>query len=67
MKVFHNEIGRFSSPYRLDRDCKGGGIMLYESEDILSNYLASGNKPIESIHVEFIKFAKYQNVNKLFL
>ena len=30
-------IHDFSPPYRLDRDSKGGGIMLYIREDIPSN------------------------------
>ena len=30
-------IHGFSPPYRLDRDSKGGGIMLYIKEDIPSN------------------------------
>ena len=45
-------IDGFSSPYRLDRDSKGGGIMLYVREDIPSNFLASDNKPIECLYVE---------------
>ena len=55
-------IDGFSSPYRLDRDSKGGGIMLYVREDIPSNFLASDSKPIESLYVEL----NLQNV-KLFL
>ena len=39
-------IDGFSSPYRLDRDSKDGGIMLYIREDIPSNFVASDNKPI---------------------
>ena len=45
-------IDGFSSPYRLDRDSKGVGIMLYVREDIPSNFLASDNKLIESLYVE---------------
>ena len=33
-------IDGFSSPYRLDCDSKGGGIMLYIREDIASNFVA---------------------------
>ena len=54
-------IDGFSSPYRLDRDSKGGGIMLYVREDIPSNFLASDNKPIESLYVEL----NLQNVKML--
>ena len=54
-------IDGFSSPYRLDRDSKGGGIMLYIREDIPSNFVASDNKPIESLYVEL----NLQNVKML--
>ena len=54
-------IDGFSCPYRLDRDSKGGGIMLYVREDIPSNFLASDNKPIESLYVEL----NFQNVKML--
>ena len=43
----------FSTPYRLDRDRNGGGIMLYVKEDIPSNLLATDEKNhIESFYVE---------------
>ena len=45
-------IERFSTPYRLDRDSKGGGIMLYVSADISSNLLGFEEKPIESLFIE---------------
>ena len=45
-------IHGFSPPYRLDRDSKGGGIMLYIREDIPSNLLATNKEPIESLYVE---------------
>ena len=34
-------IHGFSPPYRLDRDSKGGGIMLYIREDIPSNFYSN--------------------------
>ena len=41
------------SPHnRLDRDSKGGGIMLYIREDVPSNLLATDKEPIESLYVE---------------
>ena len=52
-------IDGFSSPYRLDRDSKGGGIMLYITEDIPSHFVASDNKPIESLYVELNKLLLY--------
>ena len=46
-------IDGFSTPYRLDRDSNGGGIMLYVREDIPSNLLATDEKNhIESFYVE---------------
>ena len=46
-------IDGFSTPYRLDRDSNGGGIMLYVREDIPSNLLATDEKShIESFYVE---------------
>ena len=45
-------IDGFSSPYRLDRDSKGGGIMLYVREDIPSNLISFEDKPIESFFIE---------------
>ena len=33
-------IEGFSTPYRLDRDSKGGEILLYVREDIASNLIA---------------------------
>ena len=45
-------IEGFSTPYRLDRDSKGGGIMLYVRADIPSNLLAFEDKPIESLFIE---------------
>ena len=46
-------IDGFNSSYRLARDLKGGGIMLYVREDMSSNFLASGNKPMGSFYVEW--------------
>ena len=37
-------IEGFSTPYRLDHDSNGGGIMLYVREDISSNLLATEEK-----------------------
>ena len=45
-------IDGFSAPYRLDRNCQGGGLMLFVREDIPSNLLAVEEKPIESFYVE---------------
>ena len=46
-------IEGFSTPYRLDRNPKGGGIMLCVRTDIPSNILAYEDKPIESLFIEF--------------
>ena len=45
-------IEEFSTPYRLDRDSKGGRIMLYVRADIPSKLLAFEDKPIESLFIE---------------
>ena len=46
-------IDGFSTPYRLDRESNGGGIILYVKEDIPSNLLAADEKNhIESFYVE---------------
>ena len=52
-----------STPYRLDRDSKGGGIMLHVTTDVPSNPFAFEEKPIESLFIEL----NLQNTNKLFL
>ena len=45
-------IDGFSASYRLDRNCLGGGLMLFVREDIPSNLLTIEEKPIESFYVE---------------
>ena len=45
-------IDGFSAPYRLDRNCLGGGLMLFVRDDIPSNLLTIEEKPIESFYVE---------------
>ena len=45
-------IEGFSTPYRLDRDFKAGGITLYVRVDIPSNLLAFKDKPIESLFIK---------------
>ena len=49
-------IEGFCTPYRLDRNSKGGGILLYVREDIPSNLITvdinPGIKLIESFYVE---------------
>ena len=45
-------ISGYSSPYRLDRNCRGGGIMLYVREDIPSKLLLIDNQPIEGFYIE---------------
>ena len=44
-------IDGFSTLHRSDRDCKGGGIMLFVREDLPSNILAIENKPTEGLYV----------------
>ena len=45
-------IKGFSYPYRLDRNCLGGGLMLFVREDIPSNLLTTEDKPTEGFYVE---------------
>ena len=45
-------IDGFNAPYRLHRNCLGGGLMLFVRDDILSNLLTIEEKPIESFYVE---------------
>ena len=63
-EIFHNGnflIEGFSTSYRLDRDSKLGGIMLYVIADIPSNPLAFEDKPIESLFIEL----NLQNTKRL--
>ena len=50
-------IPGYSSPYRFERNCRGGGIMLYVREDIPSKLLSIENQPIKDFYVE-INFRK---------
>ena len=45
-------IDGFSPPYRLDRNCHGGGLILFVRKDIPSNLLVIEKKPIESVFIE---------------
>ena len=45
-------IEGFSTPYGLDHDSNGCGILLYVREDINSNLIAIESKPTESFFVE---------------
>ena len=44
----------FSLPYRLDRNCNGGGVMIFVREDIPSKLLTKHNFPsdVEGLFVE---------------
>ena len=53
----------FSTPHSLDRDSKGGGIMLHVRADVPSKLFAFEEKTIESLFIEL----SLQNTNKLFL
>ena len=45
-------IPGYNSPYGFDRNCRGGGIMLYVREDIPSKLLSIENQPIEGFYLE---------------
>ena len=46
------KIQGYASPFRLDRDENGGGIMVFVREDIPVKFLSSENKPIEAFFFE---------------
>ena len=48
------EIDGFTTPYRVDRDCHGGGILLYIRQDIPSKLLINLkiSKNLEGVFVE---------------
>ena len=45
-------IEGYSKPYRIDRNCHGGGIMLYVRADIPSKLLSIESLPMEGFYVE---------------
>ena len=45
-------IEGFCTPYRLDRNSKGGGVLLYVREDIPSNLITVDINQIENFYVE---------------
>ena len=45
-------IDGFSTPYRLDWNSNGGGLMLFVREDIPSDLDEAEAKPIESFYIE---------------
>ena len=59
-------LPEYSVPYRLDCDLKGGGILLYVREDILSNLLVIEEKEIGDFLCQ-VKFTQKQLACKLFL
>ena len=45
-------IEGFSTPYRLNQNSNGGGLMLFVREDIPSNLVEAEAKPIEGFYIE---------------
>ena len=45
-------IDGFSTPYRLDRNSNGSGLMLFAREDISSNLVEAEAKQIEGFYIE---------------
>ena len=45
-------INGFSAPFRLDRNEKGGGIILYIREDIPSRLVSTESNQVEGVFVE---------------
>ena len=46
------KIPGYSSPFRLDRDQNGGGIMVFVREDITAKFLSFEDKLIEALFIE---------------
>ena len=46
------KIPGYSSPFRLDWDKNGGGIMVFVQEDITAKFLLFEDKPIEALFIE---------------
>ena len=55
----------FGTPFRLDRNRNGGGIMLFIRNDIPSKVVSTDDRPIESFCV--VKFSKEKMAIELFL
>ena len=47
-----SRINSFSAPFRLDRNDKGGGIILYIREDITSRLVSTESSQVEGFFVE---------------
>ena len=45
-------IDGYSTPYRLDRNSNGGGILLYIRVDISSHLISTEKVPVESFYTE---------------
>ena len=60
------KIPQYSSPFRLDRDQNGGGIMVFVREDITAKFLCFEDKPIEALFIE-LNFRKKKWLLKLFI
>ena len=56
-------ISGFSTPFRLDRNSNGGGILMYIREDIPSKLLSIENAPIEGFFIEINLRNKKKMVN----
>ena len=44
-------IDGFSTPYRLDQNSNGGGLMLFVREHISSNLVEAEAKPVEDFYM----------------
>ena len=55
-------IPGYGAPYRTDRTCHGGGIMLFVREDIRSKLLPGENAPIEGFNIEINLRKKVANL-----
>ena len=46
------KITGYSSPFHLDQDENGGGIMVFVGEDVTTKFLYFEDKPIEALFIE---------------
>ena len=60
-------IPGYSAPYRIDRTCREGGLMLFVSEDILSKLQLTENAPIEGFYIEINQKLAEKEVANLWL
>ena len=54
----------FSTPFRFDRNCHGGGIPLYIRKDMASKLLSIEENGMEGFYIEVIFYKEVSLTNK---